>query len=50
MSLRKFSELRAKMSPAARAKSEREFRRMVQEMPSRRLRNASAKMSQPASK
>jgi DNA-binding XRE family transcriptional regulator len=37
---RKFSELREKMSPAARAASEREFRRMVEEMPLRRLRAA----------
>lgn len=37
---RKFSELRGKMSPAARAQSEREFRRMVKEMPLRKLRAA----------
>jgi DNA-binding XRE family transcriptional regulator len=37
---RKFSELRDKMSPAARAESEREFRRMVEEMPLRKLRAA----------
>jgi len=37
---RKFSELRAKMSQAARARSEREFRRMVEEMPLRKLRAA----------
>jgi hypothetical protein len=37
---RKFSELRAKMSPAARAESEREFRQMIEEMPLRRLRAA----------
>ena len=37
---RKFSELREKMSPAARAASEREFRKMVEEMPLRRLRAA----------
>lgn len=37
---RKFSELRQKMSPAARAASEREFRRMVEEMPLRKLRAA----------
>jgi len=37
---RKFSELRDKMSPAARAGSEREFRRMVEEMPLRKLRGA----------
>jgi transcriptional regulator with XRE-family HTH domain len=39
---RKFSELRDKMSPAARAESEREFRRMVEEMPLRKLRAARA--------
>ena len=39
---RKFSELRKKMSPAARAESEREFRRMVEEMPLRKLRAARA--------
>jgi transcriptional regulator with XRE-family HTH domain len=37
---RKFSELRGKMSPAARVRSEREFQKMVQEMPLRRLRVA----------
>jgi transcriptional regulator with XRE-family HTH domain len=37
---RKFSELRGKMSVAARAESEREFRRMVGEMPLRKLRAA----------
>src|SRR5258708_25616903 len=37
---RKFSELREKMSPAARAESERESRRMVEEMPLRKLRAA----------
>lgn len=37
---RKFTELRGKMSPAARAASEREFRKMVEEMPLRRLRAA----------
>ena len=37
---RKFSELRSKMSPAARAQSEREFQQMVEEMPLRRLRAA----------
>jgi len=36
----KFSELREKMSPTARAASEREFRKMVEEMPLRRLRAA----------
>lgn len=39
---RKFSELREKMSPAARAESGREFRRMVQEMPLHKLRAARA--------
>ena len=37
---RKFSELEAKMSPEARAKSEREFRKLLAEMPLHRLRNA----------
>lgn len=37
---RKFSELRGKMSPGARAASEREFQKMVEEMPLRRLRAA----------
>jgi transcriptional regulator with XRE-family HTH domain len=37
---KKFSELREKMSPAARAESEREFQRMVKEMPLRKLRTA----------
>jgi transcriptional regulator with XRE-family HTH domain len=37
---RKFSELREKMSPAARAASDREFQRMVEEMPLRKLRAA----------
>src|ERR1700682_2816498 len=37
---RKFSELRDKMSTAARAESEREFRRMVEEMPLRKVRAA----------
>ena len=37
---RKFSELRARMSPAARAQSEREFKQMVEEMPLRKLRAA----------
>src|SRR5579862_9821601 len=37
---RKFSELREKMSPTGRAASKREFRKMVQEMPLRRLRAA----------
>jgi predicted XRE-type DNA-binding protein len=39
---KKFAELRDKMSPAARAESEREFRRMVEEMPLQRLRAARA--------
>ncbi|MBZ5610439.1 MAG: helix-turn-helix transcriptional regulator [Acidobacteriia bacterium] len=37
---RKFNELREKMSSRARAESEREFRRMVEEMPLRKLRAA----------
>jgi len=37
---RKFSELRDKMSQAAREETEREFRRMVEEMPLRKLRAA----------
>jgi DNA-binding XRE family transcriptional regulator len=37
---RKLSELRDKISPAARAGSEREFRSMVEEMPLRKLRGA----------
>lgn len=37
---KRFSELRAKMSPAARAKSERQFKQLVEEMPLRRLRAA----------
>lgn len=37
---KKFSELRAKMSPAAQAASEREFRKMLEEMPLQRLRSA----------
>ena len=37
---RKFSELREKMSPAARAESEREFRRIVEEMRLEELRAA----------
>ncbi len=37
---RKFGELRDKMSPAARAESEREFRRIVDEMPLQKLREA----------
>jgi len=37
---KKFSELRDKMSPGARAASEREFRRIVAEMPLEELRAA----------
>jgi DNA-binding XRE family transcriptional regulator len=37
---RKFSELRAKMSPAAKERGDREFRRMIEEMPLNKLRNA----------
>jgi transcriptional regulator with XRE-family HTH domain len=37
---RKFRELREKMSAAARAESEREFRSMIEEMPLRKLRAA----------
>ena len=37
---RKFSELREKMSPAAKDRSNREFRRMIEEMPLNKLRNA----------
>jgi DNA-binding XRE family transcriptional regulator len=37
---RKFSELRNKMPAAARTESEREFRRIVEEMPLQRLREA----------
>jgi transcriptional regulator with XRE-family HTH domain len=37
---KKFSELRAKMSPAAKEESEREFRRLVEEMPLQKLRAA----------
>ena len=37
---KKFSDLRDKMSPAARAASEREFRRIVEEMPLEELRAA----------
>ncbi|MDP9112447.1 MAG: helix-turn-helix domain-containing protein [Acidobacteriota bacterium] len=37
---RKFSELRDKMSPAARAESEREFQRIMKEMPLEELRAA----------
>lgn len=35
-----FSELRAKMSPVARAESDREFKRLIKEMPLQRLRRA----------
>jgi hypothetical protein len=38
--VRKFSELEAKMSPQARAESERGFRKLLAEMPLHRLRNA----------
>jgi len=37
---KKFSELREKMSAAARVESEREFRRMIEEMPLQKLRAA----------
>jgi transcriptional regulator with XRE-family HTH domain len=37
---KKFSELRERMSPAAKQRSEREFRRMIEEMPLNKLRNA----------
>src|SRR5690348_16299269 len=37
---KKFSELRAKMSAAALAESERQFRKMLEEMPLRKLRAA----------
>jgi hypothetical protein len=47
---RKFIELRAKLSPAARAESERQFRLMMEEMRLRRLRTARAKTNQPTSK
>jgi hypothetical protein len=43
---RKFSELREKMSPAARAASEREFWHMVHEMPPRKLRATRVKINQ----
>src|SRR5579862_8978309 len=36
----KFSGLRSKMSPLARAESDREFRRMLEEMPLQKLRSA----------
>lgn len=39
---RKFSELRGRMSRGARAASEREFRRLIEEMPLRQLRAARA--------
>jgi len=39
---KKFSELRKKMSPAARAASDREFQIAIQEMPLRQLRAARA--------
>jgi DNA-binding XRE family transcriptional regulator len=37
---KKFSELRRRMSPAAKERSDREFRRMIEEMPLNKLRNA----------
>jgi hypothetical protein len=37
---RKFSELRAKMSPAAKGESDREFHRLIEEMPLQKLRSA----------
>jgi transcriptional regulator with XRE-family HTH domain len=37
---KKFSELRAKMSSEAKAESEREYRRLIEEMPLQKLRNA----------
>jgi transcriptional regulator with XRE-family HTH domain len=37
---KKFSELRAKMSTAAKAESDREFHRLIEEMPLQRLRRA----------
>jgi transcriptional regulator with XRE-family HTH domain len=37
---KKFSELRDKMSSAARAASDKEFRRLIEEMPLRQLRAA----------
>jgi len=37
---RKFSELREKMSPAAKQRSDHEFRRMIAEMALNKLRNA----------
>jgi transcriptional regulator with XRE-family HTH domain len=40
MMAKKFSELRAKMSPAAKAESEREFHRLIEEMPLQKLRRA----------
>jgi len=39
---RKFTELRNKMSAAARAAGEKEFRRLIEEMPLRQLRAARA--------
>ena len=36
---KKFAELRARMSPEARAESERAFRRMLEEMPLQKLRS-----------
>lgn len=37
---KKYSELQAKMSPTAREASDREFRRLIEEMPLQKLRNA----------
>jgi DNA-binding XRE family transcriptional regulator len=37
---KKFSDLRSKMSSAAKAESEREFHRLIQEMPLQKLRSA----------
>ena len=39
---RKFSELRSKMSPAARAASKKEYRRLIEEMTLRQVRAARA--------
>jgi DNA-binding XRE family transcriptional regulator len=36
---RKFSELREKMSPEAKQRSDREFQRLIEEMPLNKLRN-----------
>ena len=37
---KKFGELREKMAPAAKERSDQEFRRMIEEMPLNKLRNA----------